>query len=37
LGGGFGYCLGGFGEMVIGLECVFGWEMRQWVGVKIEV
>jgi len=37
LGGGFGYCLGGFGEVVIGLMCVFGWKIREWVGVKFEV
>lgn len=23
--------------MVIGLDCVFGWKIREWVGVKIEV
>ena len=37
MGRGFGYCLGGFGEVAIGLMCVFGWKIREWVGVKIEV
>ena len=37
MGGGFGYCLGGFGEVVIRLMSVFGWKIREWVGVKIEV
>jgi len=37
LGRGFGFCLGGFGEVVIGLMSVFGWKIREWVGVKIEV
>ena len=23
--------------MAIGLMCVFGWKIREWVGVKIEV
>ena len=23
--------------MVIGLMCVFGWKIREWLGVKIEV
>lgn len=37
MGRGFGYCLGRVGEMVIGLKCVFGWKIRESVGVKIEV
>jgi hypothetical protein len=37
VGGGFGFCLGGFGEVAIGLMSVFGWKIREWVGVKFEV
>jgi hypothetical protein len=29
--------LGGFGEVVIRLMSVFGWKIREWVGVKFEV
>ncbi len=37
MGGGFGYWLGGYGEVVIGVMSVFGWKMRLCLGVKIEV
>ena len=37
MGRGFGYCLGRVGQVVIWLMCVFGWKIREWVGVKIEV